>query len=256
MKILKNQKIWLMPARSTRRPSGPDRVGLSIAVCAAALATACGANQQTCTPNATYAPDISPSRFVAQVNNPLWPLVAGTRYVFGGAEDVEVTVTSESKTILGISATVVRDTVTTAGEVTEDTYDWYAQDADGNVWYLGEDTKEFEGGRVVSTEGTWESGVGGAQPGIVMHARQPALGVPYQQEYYGCQAEDRAEVVSLNETVSVPYGNFSGCLKTREFTPLEPDVNEYKYYCAGVGLVLEEDVASGARVELVSVMGP
>jgi hypothetical protein len=220
--------------------------------------SACSSSDEaSCSPDDAYAPNIAASDFVAQVDNPLWPLVAGTRYVFeGGGEHIEVSVTGETKQILGVAATVVRDTATVAGEVTEDTFDWYAQDAQGNVWYFGEDTKEYEGGQVVSSEGSWESGVHDAKPGIVMHATQPAPGAPYRQEYYACAAEDQAEVASQGEAVSVPYGSFTGCLKTREFTPLEPDVNEYKYYCPGVGLVLEVDVATGQRTELLSITGP
>jgi hypothetical protein len=151
---------------------------------------------------------------------------------------------------------VVHDVVSINSQVIEDTYDWYAQDTAGNVWYFGEDTKEYENGVLVSTEGSWEAGVDGAKPGIVMYAIQPALGLPYRQEYYVCEAEDMAEVVSLSEAVVVQYGNFNDCLKTREFTPLEPDVNEYKYYAQGIGMVLEVDVASGARTELIQVTTP
>jgi hypothetical protein len=219
---------------------------------------ACSSSDEpNCTFDASYAPEITASGFVTTVDNPLWPLVPGTGYTFeGGGEHIEVNVTSETKTILGVTTTVVRDTATVNGQVTEDTYDWFAQDVDGNVWYFGEDTKEYEGGRLESTEGSWQAGVDGAQPGIVMHAVQPAPGVAYRQEYYACHAEDQAEVVALSEDVSVPYRDFTGCLKTREFSPLEPDVNEFKYYCPGIGVVLEEDVASGQRTELLNVTGP
>jgi hypothetical protein len=181
--------------------------------------------------------------------------VPGTRYIYrGGEETIEVTVTHDTKQILGVTTIVVHDVVSIDGETIEDTYDWYAQDNSGNVWYLGEDTKEYENGQVVSTEGSWEAGVDGAKPGIVMHATQPAIGSPYRQEYYACKAEDMAEVVSLDESVTVPYGSFDNSLQTREFTPLDPDVNEYKYYAPGVGLVLEVDVKSGNRTELIEVI--
>jgi len=212
---------------------------------------------EECFPDESYDPPINPERFVTGVNNPFWPLVPGTIYIYeGGDETIEVTVTSDTKVILGVNAMVVHDVVSVNGEVIEDTYDWYAQDTSGNVWYLGEDTREFENGVVVSTEGSWEAGVDDAKAGIVMHATQPATGVPYRQEYYACEAEDMAEVVSLDESVTVPYGSFNDCLQTREFTPLEPDVNEYKYYAQGIGMVLEVDVISGARTELVQVTTP
>ena len=213
--------------------------------------------EEGCTPDPTYNPSINPGDFVAGVDNPLFPLVPGMKYVYhGGGETTEVTVTDGTKQILGVTSIVVRDVVSVGGEIIEDTYDWYAQDKEGNVWYFGEDTKEYKDGQLVSTEGSWEAGVDGAKPGIVMHRTQPATGVPYRQEYYACKAEDMAEIVSLNESVTVSYGSFNNCLQTREFTPLEPGVSEYKYYAPGVGLVLEVGVQSGARTELIEVTTP
>lgn len=210
--------------------------------------------QEECTPDLTYNPSINPADFVAGVDNPLFPLVPGTRYVYqNGEEMVEVIVTNDTKRILGVTAIIVRDVVSLGGEIIEDTYDWYAQDKEGNVWYLGEDTKEYEDGHLVSTQGSWEAGVDGAKPGIIMHGTQPVVGVPYRQEYYACKAEDWGEVVSLNESVTVTYGSFDNCLQTREFTPLEPGISEYKYYALGVGLVLEVEVQSGNRMELIEV---
>jgi hypothetical protein len=105
---------------------------------------------------------------------------------------------------------------------------------------------------VVSTEGSWEAGVDGAQAGILVPA-DPEVGMTYRQEYYAGEAEDRARILSLDEHVEVPYGTFDGCLQTEDTTPLDPDVLEQKYYCRDVGLVLAIDVASGAgREELVT----
>jgi hypothetical protein len=147
----------------------------------------------------------------------------------------------------------VRDTVSLDGELIEDTFDWFAQDKEGNVWYLGEDTKEYENGEVVSTEGSWEAGVDGAEAGIVMLA-DPQVGDTYRQEWYPGHAEDAAEVVSLSEEVTVPYGTFTNCLQTREFSTIDPELNEYKYYCTAVGAVtLEVVIDSGERVELIDV---
>ena len=219
--------------------------------------SASDSDSEECTLDPTYRPSIDPDNFVAGINNPLLPFVPGTQYVYkGGDETIEVTVTNDTKKILGVTATVVHDVVSVGGEIIEDTFDWYAQDTSGSVWYFGEDTKEYENGVVVSTAGSWEAGVDGAKPGIVMHGNQPSIGSPYRQEYYACEAEDMAEVVSLSESVTVPYGSFDNCLQTREFTQLEPDVNEYKYYCSGIGLVLEVDVNTGARVELVEINTP
>jgi len=227
---------------------------------ASALLAACDSgtsSNEDCTVDSTYHPVIDPGNFVAGVNNLYWPLVPNTRFSFqGGSETNEVTVTDQTRKILGVDCVVVHDTVTEAGEVREDTYDWYAQDKDGNVWYMGEDTKELNNGNVVGTEGSWEAGVDGAQPGIVMYAALPDSGMPYRQEYYPCEAEDMAEIVGAGITVTVPLGSFAGCLQIREFTPLEAGVAEYKYYAPGLGLVLEVDVNTGARTELTAINTP
>ena len=158
----------------------------------------------------------------------------------------------ETREILGITATLVRDTVTEDGELVEDTVDWYAQDRDGNVWYLGEDSKEFEDGEVVSTAGSWEAGVDRAFPGIVMQA-DPRVGQSYRQEFYAGEAEDLAEILQLDGSETVPLGSLTQLLVVREWNPLEPEVIENKYYARGTGVVLELEVAGeSGRVELVS----
>ncbi len=201
--------------------------------------------------------DLDPADFVAEIDNPYWPMKPGSRWVYtetdadGNEMQVEVTVTGEKKEILGISATVVHDVVSQDGEVIEDTLDWYAQDVDGNIWYMGEDTKEYENGVVVSTGGSWEAGVDGAQAGIAVPGN-PEAGMTYRQEYYAGEAEDRGKVLSLDEHVEVPFGAFDGCLQTEDTTALEPDVLENKYYCSGIGPVLAVDLSGGGREELVT----
>jgi uncharacterized membrane protein YkoI len=205
-----------------------------------------------------YVPDIDPANFVAEINNPYLPFIPGTTTVFEGeteegSEHQETTVLHETRDIQGITATVVRDTVWLDGALKEDTYDWYAQDKDGNVWYLGEDTREYENGEVVSTEGSWEYGVDGALPGIMMPGT-PQVGDTFREEYYAGEAEDSGEVTSLSETASVQYGDFSNVVVIRERTPLEPDILEDKYYAAGVGLIMEQMVEGGSdHSELVNV---
>jgi hypothetical protein len=192
------------------------------------------------------------------IDNPYMTLIPGTTFTYEsvteeGTEEDIVVVTNETKEILGVTATVVQDTVSLDGELIEDTFDWFAQDKEGNVWYLGEDTKEYENGEVISTEGSWEAGVDGAEAGIVMLA-DPQVGDIYRQEWYPGHAEDAAEVVSLSEEVTVPYGTFTNCLQTREFSTIDPELNEYKYYCTAVGAVtLEEVIDSGETVELIDV---
>lgn len=211
-------------------------------------------DEEVCEIDESYAPEIDPARFVLDVDNPLFPLVPGASFVYLGPDDerVEVTVTDERKTILGVSTIVVHSVEYVEDEIVEDTFDWFAQDADGTVWYFGEDTRELEGGEVVSTEGSWEAGVDGAQPGIIMPAA-PEVGLRYRQEYYACVAEDMGEVVATCQHVEVPAGAFSGCLQTLDTTPLEPDVAEHKYYCPGIGLALTVDLQTGAREELVEI---
>jgi hypothetical protein len=221
---------------------------------AALLAAGCGAGS-TETP---YAPVIDPANFVAVVDNPFFPLVPGTTHVYEGVtadgiERVEDYTTFETKVVLGVACLVVRNRVNLDGELIEETFDWYAQDKEGNVWYFGEDAKDYENGVAVSTKGSWEAGVDGALPGIIMPAK-PQVGDAYRQEYYEGEAEDMSEVISLSEMASVPYGSYTDVLMTKDWTPLEPDVAEQKYYARGVGLVLEVIVSGGSgRIELIEV---
>ena len=169
----------------------------------------------------------------------------------GELEHIEVVVTDERRQVMGIEAVVVRDTVTVDGELAEDTYDWFAQDADGNVWYLGEESTEYEDGEAVSTEGSWEAGVDGALPGIVMYA-DPVPGTAYRQEYDEGEAEDVAEGERAGPSVTVAGQDYADVVVIREWNPFEPDVVEDKSYAPGVGTILEEKVAGGdERVELI-----
>jgi hypothetical protein len=207
-------------------------------------------------------PQIDPANFVSAVTNPYFPLVPGTTFVYEGeSEGVPtrevMTVTNQTKLILGVTTTVVHVQSFEDGVLIEETFDWYAQDVEGNVWYFGEDTQELdEAGNVVSTEGSWEAGVDGAQPGIIMLA-DPKKGKRYQQENAPDVAEDMAQVRRLNASVCVPYGCFDNVLVTKEWTPLERGVVENKYYAPGVGFILSVTTKGGdERLELVSVSSP
>jgi len=198
-----------------------------------------------------YMPDLPPaSDFVAVVDNPYMPWIPGTRWVFDGVSDGQhernvVFVTDRTKSILSIAATVVHDQVFSNGELAEDTFDWYAQDSAGNVWYLGEDTAEYKNGAVTSREGSWEAGVDGAQPGVVMLAN-PTIGEQYHQEFKKGEAEDLGEVIALGKSVSVPYGHLNDVVVTADTTPLEPQILEHKFYASGIGVVVEH-VVQGAQ---------
>jgi hypothetical protein len=220
---------------SALRPArlGKPRVALALLL-AVFVAAGCGDGSDL--PQGSEPVDLNPADFSVDIDNPYWPMKPGSRWVYrerdgeGGVQRVVVTVTGKTKRIAnGIEARVVHDAVSEAGEPVEITDDWYAQDADGNLWYLGERTAEYENGKVVSRVGSWEAGVDGAQPGIVM-AADPQPGMAYRQEYYAGEAEDRAEVLSVDEQVEVPFGHFMEAVMTKGPRP---------------------DRATGARVQAV-----
>lgn len=232
-----------------------------VTLLAMSLAIGCGGdgenerNASEGLPRGAEAVDLNAADFSVDIDNRYWPMRPGSRWVYresdgeGGVQRVVVAVTDRTKRIAnGIQARVVRDVVSRDGQPVEVTSDWYAQDAAGNLWYLGESTAEYEKGKVVSTAGSWEAGVDGAQPGIVLPAN-PRPGLAYRQEYYAGQAEDRAKVLSIEEQVEVPFGHFSGAVLTKDETPLEPRVVEYKLYAPGVGPVLTLDVSGEAGRE-------
>jgi len=241
-------------------------VGLSVAVVLAIGAWPGGiATAGTCPvplPQGSDPVTLDPADFVDQIDNPYWPMAPGSKWVYretdseGLALKVEVTVTTRTREILGIDATVVHDAVTEHGQLIENTFDWYAQDMCGNVWYMGENTKEYENGVVVSTAGSWEAGVDGAQPGVIVPA-DPQVGLVYREEYYAGEAEDAAEVLSLDEQAQVPYGHFRDALLTKNYTPLHRRILEYKLYAKGIGPVLVLGVSGGSdREELLRFNPP
>jgi hypothetical protein len=231
---------------------------LALAIALAIATTACGGGSSASTlPQGSEPFEVDPADFTTEIDNPYWPMSPGSRWVYretnanGDVQRNDVIVTNETKTIMGIEAVVVHDTVRQGGQLTEDTYDWYAQDSDGNVWYLGEDTTEYESGNPTTKEGSWEAGVDGALGGIVVPAHLEP-GLTYREEYYEGHAEDGAEVLSLNAHAKVPNGTYDSLLQTRNFSPIEPDVVEEKFYASGVGVVLEITVSGGTdRGELI-----
>jgi hypothetical protein len=243
-----------------------NRVRTGVLLGVLVLAAGCGgSNGETPRPLPRGAEpvELDPADFSADIDHPYWPMRPGSKWVYretdkeGTKQRVEVTVTDRTKEIMGIEARIVHDVVTQDGEPVEDTFDWYAQDESGNVWYLGEDTKEFENGRVVSTEGSWEAGVSGAQPGILLPG-EPEVGMVYRQEYLKGEAEDAAEVLSLDAKGQVPFRSFDCCLlRTKDYTPLDPDLVENKFYAKGIGPVLAITISGGSdREELVEFSAP
>lgn len=240
-----------------------SRIALPVIVAAltGALGAGCGPDQATTPAFSNSQLPTFPSDaggFVSRIDNPYLAFAPGRVFHYrsetaDGVETNVVEVTNQTRRILGITATVVHDQGYLDGALVEDTFDWYAQDTLGNVWYLGEDSRQIENGVVVGTEGSWEAGVNGASAGLIMLA-QPKVGTQYQQEFAAGVAEDMAKVLSLSATAEVVYGAFTGCLKTEEWSPLEPGAREQKFYAPGVGLVLElEPRGGGVRNELTAI---
>jgi len=197
-----------------------------------------------------------PTNLQTAVTNPYFPLPQGTTWVSrtqtSAGVELDSTTVAGTKLVNGFTATEVHDRVYLSDSLEEDTYDWFAQDSAGNVWYLGEDTKEYAHGQVVSTEGTWQWGVHGATPGIIMWGDTTGMvGSLYRQEFDRGNAQDVGKIVALNQSVTVPFGTLTGCIKTEEWSTLESGPHENKFYCPQIGTALEIG-AGGERSELIS----
>jgi len=225
-------------------------------VATGAVVSVVGAGTVVGAARAPYDPTLDPASFVTSVDNPYFPLIPGSRWVYAGTTDagkerVVTEVTDQTETILGIPSVVVHDDAYIDGELVERTTDWYAQDREGNVWYMGEETYEIEDGKPVSSKGSWKAGVDGAKPGIIMLAK-PRPGETYRQEYYRGHAEDMATVLGVRASDVVPFVAFRDAVRTKDFTPLEPRLVEHKFYAPDIGLVLEKTLKGGSgRLELV-----
>jgi hypothetical protein len=204
-----------------------------------------------------YGPVIDPANFVTVIDNLYFPLTPGTTLIYEaqtseGFEHHEFTVTHNTETILGVTCVQIHNPVTLDGQLTGDTLDYFAQDKGGNVWFFKDDSVGLSGGRVVDLEGSWTGGVNGASPGIQAEAH-PAVGDFYRQDFLLGTAEDVAQVLNLDTTVTVPAGTFQHCVKIEERTGLEPSELEHKFYCPGIGLVLRVDLVTGDRLPLVEI---
>jgi hypothetical protein len=232
--------------------------GAAIAVAAIAALWASNASAAARTASA---PVFDPTNFVAVIDNSYYPLPVGRTLVYSGIKDGQtqrdtVTVTNQTKVILGVTATVVSDIADHNGTLLEKTSDWFAQDKQGNVWYLGEDTVHYLAHGKTDTSGSWEAGVNGAQPGIIMEAN-PQIPDSYRQEYLAGQAEDTAWIVDRGETTTVPYGKVRNVLTTLEATRLEPGAYDKKVYGPGIGIVSELAITGATEyANLESVTGP
>lgn len=208
---------------------------------------------------AAYAPVIDPARFlappaIAAAPNPYFPLVPGTTFSFRSpGETGTFQITHDTIVLLGVTCIVVHDVVAVNGVVIEDTDDYFAQDVDGNVWYFGELSRNFEDGRLVGVDGSWRAGVDGALPGIIMFAT-PETGRTYRQEFALGEAEDAATVLGTAASETAPGASCDGtCVQTLDFTPMEPDAREHKFYAPGFGNIVTIDLDTGERTELVGI---
>jgi len=221
---------------------------------------ASGAPSSTSACGTTYAPVLDPVNFVTVLDNPYFPLPVGRKLVYQGVRDGQtqtdtVTVTDQKKLILGIQTTVVDDVATHGSTVLEKTFDFYAQDKQGNVWYLGEDTTAFLPNGKTDTSGSFVAGINGAQPGIIMEAN-PQIPDAYRQECAAGEAEDTAWVVGTTGSVSITYGKVRDVLSTLEATRIEPGAYDEKVYGPGIGIVREQALTGTSEfAQLVSVTG-
>ena len=200
----------------------------------------------------------------ATTPNPWFALVPGNTWLYeGDGETIEVVVTSNTKLIDGITCIVVVDTASEDDVVVEQTNDWFAQDMDGNVWYCGEISENFEefegdevsGPELVDIDGSWKAGRDRAEAGILLPFA-PQAGDFSRQEFAQTDAEDAIEILAIDASETAPGGSCSGtCLMTRDFTPLEPDGEENKFYAPGIGLIVEVKPGTTERVELVEFTG-
>jgi len=197
----------------------------------------------------TYTVDIEPAGFTSVVDNPFFPMLAGSVWQYeetnadGDVQTDRVEVLDQHRTVMGVDTIVVHDVAKDEdGTIVEDTYDWYAQDSAGNVWYFGEDTTSYDEGQS-STEGSWEAGVAGALPGVVMQSDPTVSESGYRQEYRAGVAEDMGQVIADTGKVTVPFGTFDDVIRTRDWSPLEPELIEEKTYARSIGVVREETVS-------------
>lgn len=243
-------------------PAFLHRHALTLSTLLAAVAASCSGRSGGASPS--LVPNLAAAKFThsTRIDNPLLPLEAGHTHLYvsptdDGPETVIVEVLEQTRVVQGVTCRVVRDRVFRDGLLLEDTHDWFAQDDAGNVWYFGEEVDNYENGVLADHDGSWEAGVDGALPGIVMYA-DPAthVGETFRQEYYAGEAEDMAKVLSTTEQITVPFGSFENVVQTEDWTPLEPGLREQKYYAPGVGVIKEVNLTTGNDIVLLEMTTP
>lgn len=208
-------------------------------------------------------PDVEQAVFTNPTNitNLYYGPPAGTTYIYIAGEvgedpeeEIRIDRRTTTKVVMGVTCIIQHDVVSIDGIIIEDTDDWLAQDDEGNIWYFGEDSKNYDDeGNFLDSEGSWEAGVDGALPGYWLPI-DPTVGQSYYQEFYEDEAEDQAEVISIDETVTIELGTYEDCLVTKDINPFEMGVYELKYYAPGIGLILEEKYENDILVETVELV--
>ena len=210
--------------------------------------------------DSSYKPDINPANFSSSIDitNEYYPAIPGKKYIYEGQTDeglerVEELRLDDTKTIMGIACIIVNFKGYLNGRLMEETWDWYAQDNDGNLWYFGEAVDNYNSnGTLLDHDGSWEAGIDGAQPGMIMPAN-PQTGMKYREEYYFNHAEDEAEIIGTGLSETISLGTYNNCIKTKNWTALEPDALENKIYAPGVGLIKEIDIPGKYEIVLVAI---
>jgi hypothetical protein len=225
---------------------------------ALSMLTACATPTASAPASDGYSVNLTSADFVPVVDNPYFPLIPGSKWVYearladGSTERIELEILHETRAVNGVTATILHDSVFVNGTLVEDTFDWFAQDKDGNVWYLGEAVDNYENGVLVDHAGSWEWGKDGALPGIIMWADPSAhMNETYYQEYYVGEAEDQGQALSVNERVTVPFGSFENVVKTFDSSSLDPDIQSHKFYAPGIGTIKEVELLTGEEVLLI-----
>lgn len=221
---------------------------------------ACNNDEDNRTIDESYQPDIRPENFLqsTQITNLYFPALPGKKYTYQGQtseglETIEEQRLDSTRIVNGIECIIVNFKAYVDGVLIEEAFDWYAQDNEGTVWYFGEEVDNYNmDGSFADHDGSWEAGVDGAKPGIIMLSN-PTVGMSYREEYYFNEAEDEAEITGVNLAVSIPFGDFTNVIRTRNWTDLEPGINENKYYAPNIGLVKEENSATGEEIFLISI---
>ncbi|MDZ4747555.1 MAG: hypothetical protein SH808_03655 [Saprospiraceae bacterium] len=208
----------------------------------------------------SYQPVITAANFPnsTTISNPYFPVAEGLVYSYegqtpDGLETIEEQRLNITRTVQGIECLVVNFKAYLNGHLIEEADDWYAQDKDGHVWYFGEDVNNYNpDGTIKDHSGSWEAGIDGAKAGIIMQAN-PLIGTTYREEYYFNEAEDEAEIMATDLNITIPFGAFTDCLQSRNFTAIEPDLHEHKFYAPGIGLIKEINLADNSEIHLVSI---